>query len=653
MQRERLTLAVLVGAIVLGLSGCRDTGYRKQNNDYAVGYIDKNMYPIYNLRPDAKFTYRANEPLEVECFTDSSLSEDSKVEVVVTPDGAESKTRDGVLYTVQPVREWERDKAYYLRVGKTVIPFRTASIAEKPVLGYSISDNGELSLIWSEVAGATGYKIYKSGRELCTVPSSPLEFRDFSLNGSHGIGKVSNEVTLYQNYGLARDDVYSVSAVVGDRESAESNRLAIADIAGMLPVKISGDTLKVGSEVSKTKDLPRSVGVEMLDGGVVRQSIEYEIDDSTRYNSNVYYGYHVLGTELRGYIEIAVGDRGALQSRIENGIETYADAMSPLAVKQDGEKELFGAVRSVYLNAYVSKGEGESESSGFEEYLISALKAHETEISLKGYPAFTDTDSLQGALTRVLSQNLIYGVERVALNADRTGLTVEYSDKAFERQIEIYKAISGVKIDGLSDMDAEAKEDAIYRYINDNFQYEEGSDIYAMVTEGRGNAVAYAQYFKDLCRYNGVDADIVTGCMYGRRHTWNSVKIGDSVVYVDAVNCFKNTGVTRICYNMSPEYAKSVGYVSDRFIGGSDNSHEYYSKNGLVATNLEEYKNLVRGELDKGKKVITIRYTGDEIPSGEITSNVAEVYKASGKESLLKTLRFGDGLGYYVLWNEE
>lgn len=702
------------------------------------GYKSNIFPPIYNVSQTGEFNIQFNcsDDLPddaISVHTDIECNPESEIDTYKWVKKSDRYTRNVEIKPYNMVLSdktgvgWGNAPVYYIRInyspynknGKLekldqpiIIPFKVQSDVTIPTLGYSVDDTGVFSLIWNEVKGATGYNIYQikklqdsdgealgsSGRKssyygysydspnlVATVDKDTLKWCDWNDDGNNGLGKVNDEVTLYQNYGLSGE--YYITALKGDQESLFSNAISVGDYADILPYKaIESDksVLKNGNYVSNVKELPRSIEVATINGKGIDYSINYKIDESTRYSDNVYYNYNIRGTGLTGYIEVKVEDVASLPESINNGVNTFCDNMK---LEFFNTKYTSIPKESIGLNDYIigSKQDiseanksdivsGGLESilykvnadNAIEDYLASNLIRYKTLISLDAFPEVQDYNILMDYVQKVMYQNpLILGVKSVNYSEDTKELIVEYDGDISDlkaKQREVYDGVQQIVpaiIEGKTDEEIVSN---IYSWINQNCTYDKDSDILSLVEEGKGNAIAYSKLFKLISDEVGIKSIIISGSLNGKLHTWNGVEKDDRWYYIDCTNNYKNTGLEYICYNMSSNFAESIGYLANSkfcldgqlyLYESTRNDFEYYNKNGLVATNKEQYLQIVSDELKKGKDIIAVRYSGEEIPSSTIVEEVSKIYENNDKKRLLANLKFGDGLGYYILWEDK
>lgn len=308
-----------------------------------------------------------------------------------------------------------------------------------------------------------------------------------------------------------------------------------------------------------------------------------------------------------------------------------------------------------------------------------------TEISLKAFPEVQNFDALMDIVLEVTYQNpLIMGITSWGYDYDTITLYVEYEQSKEElkqKQKEIVaeanEIISQIITKGMSD---EEKRFAIYDYLNDNTTYDnealkaaEANDFspdidpkfqdsfttYGIMVKKVGVCASYASVYKMLSDLADIETIVVTGKSNGIPHAWNKVKISNEWYHVDATNNETNSGLPYILYNSNDKTAEAINSIQgeefwvdseiQNFIG-TDNSHDYYTKNGLEVSSLEELNKKVKDELKKDKKVIVLRAL-KEFDQDSIMIVSGEALQADTPEKL-ETATFGMFGNYIVIMTE-
>ncbi len=695
---RRLAVCCIVGATVIMTVACGEetetanvlnmpkiasgSEIDRNINGAYEGYTNK----IYGLKSDGKFklSFKTAIPLpdnaievydengnKVDILRYDTLNEDGQTVEISALNGNYGRWSEYKMYIYYDI-----DSADLVELEEPlVVQFNTVSKVEVPVLNAGIDDKCNFKLYWNKVDGADGYKIYKYSNDssrvvlVTDVDSDVTEWNDWD-NSQVG-NDTLNSVVLSQNDGLNADDIYFITAYNDNGESSNSNSINVKDYAGVIITKVKDNKqLDPGEYINDTKDLPRTVDVETLNGNTIKCSIDYELDEHTRYSDNIYYGYVINGTELKGYTEVKVKNTVSLPSKVLNGVEIYRDCnhieFEVVHAKTDGISE-------VDLRDWIESNEKVKEAVGNKdgvvykgsrsralEYIKNELYSGKSEIDLNNYGYVQSLEGLTDVVTDISYNSFVPSIKSVKLDESTNKVYIEYVDNDAndsERYNVLNNKISNICKELLKNNKV-VDESTIYEYISSNYTYSKGNSIYSMLHDGKGSAVAHAKLFEILAR-NLVTEDVYTvdGYLNGVEHTWNIMKKDNEYVYIDCTNNTNNIGITKICFDMSVDTAEKYGYVKKNNIidvgSSSDDKYEYYNKNKLEASNYDEYIKLVSDELKSGANPICIRYTGNEIKSSDIVSGISGVFKDAGKEKLLGKLHFGDGLGYYVLWYDK
>ena len=679
-MQYRKVIGIACTVIVIGVNGCAKKTTVISAPIATISEIaEEGKASIYSTISNAdqkcEFKYTVLNESEIpkdfiEVYTNIDCTDDTHVETLKYIE----KNKGMQTLTIAPLSGvldasnnsiWGYADTYYIKIKyddnfnelsePIIIPFNVKMNIESPVAEAVIDSNAQFKLAWRTVSGATQYRIYKLTSDsekpvlLDEVDGDTCEWCDFNLDKTNGIGNVSGDTVLYQNNGIDKDDIYCITAIdEHGNESRYSNEIKVSNYANLIAYSIDDNSiLKNGNYTTTVKELPRSVYVNMADGSKVQASVEYKLDESTRYSDNVYYTYNVIGTHLKGFIEVKVQDASIIPTTIHNGVQLNKDSfdfnISVLKSRHANKKvvDLNDAMSHNTESKQIGNGDGL-------QHIKEELLNYSANINLSEYSELHNYQYLAPKLQEMLYQNpTIYGVKSIIYDEDDKTLMVSYKDKVSElkeKQSYIINAVNDIN---------KNDEKEIYDYLNSEYAYSKTGDIYNLLKNKKGNSVAYSQLFKMLLDKNNVENRIVVGNLSGSTHTWNEITASGQQVYTDATNNLTNTGLMYACYNMDTESACKMGYLANM---SADSAHskdsvtEYYRVNKLVASNSDEYFNIIDSAVADGKDNITVRYTGEEISSDEIVSRVCEIFKKYSKQDKIAKLHFGDGLGYYILW---
>ncbi len=387
----------------------------------------------------------------------------------------------------------------------------------------------------------------------------------------------------------------------------------------------------------------------------------------------------------------------------ENNVEKKPASDLPTIIKPDSGREDDGQkdgslVEQQQENTqqHVEKGNEEKvdnpdrqakifADSAEEEWLALNLVNGETDISLEAFPELQNAQELEDTFYKVYYQNpYVLGLSRFSYDYAAMAMHVEYfygKEEIRERQREMTeesrKIVSEIIKEG---MDTQEKEKAVYDYLTEhctydhdaledarknnfkkteNNRFEDSFNGYGILVRKKGVCQSYAYAYKLLCEMSGVSCRVMTGNLDGSLpHAWNVVEIGKKWYQTDATNNEKTTGVPYFLYDADNAVAEAVGFSADKNFeldeeleqyDTEDSGYEYYNKNHLVAESMEQYEEILDGELEKGKNTVSIRYLPENINKKKLISVVSKVYNKHGMEEKLNTLRCSIKSRYIIL----
>jgi len=288
----------------------------------AAGYIAYDAFSVY-----IEANYNVSQVDYCECtYEDGIISVAPRSTLHITEDGSES-IDDGTwgslnkLYLVQNI-DLTTGEELETRI---ITPFSIVHDLDAPVLSQGVTEDNLYRLTWTEVPGATEYRVYANYSEMwfelevtttalsATVEefASRIEDEEFmdlfegdlAEAGYNVESGTSNQ--FYMNTGLA--DSYVVVAFNGTSQSGISNECLVGEISSRLPYVIEGNMCE---EVTSVLDFPTHVNVVMLDGSVVSMLIDYEGAEAARLTNNpngIILYPHVLNTMFNSFQLILTG----------------------------------------------------------------------------------------------------------------------------------------------------------------------------------------------------------------------------------------------------------------------------------------------------------------------------------------------------------
>lgn len=367
MKKKRLLSILLVCVMLFGMvAGCGKKETPQNNkkpaqssaNEVTVAEIkqkygakdDGKMLPLYNLD--------ANEPLKISLkytpedersvfsiHTDEKCLKESEVMLMW---GADSYMPTGPkTYEVKPIMAplsgptteglWGNVSNYYIKFNyditaeketkldePMIVPMSIKSPAEIPNVKYEVKD-GNFVLKWTEVKGATSYKVYQrqvikllettniapKGKEEAFVGNFPslvaevkadtFTYNDWLSDGKEGMTKVESSdvnggfIISRQNQGVNGE--YYVTAVVDGKESLFSEGVSTTSLA--LPKEFESGTSLLYSTYESANDLPKTVNLIYVDGTVHSHNVSYTTKAGSE---NV--EYKIDGTSMVGVVTV-------------------------------------------------------------------------------------------------------------------------------------------------------------------------------------------------------------------------------------------------------------------------------------------------------------------------------------------------------------
>ncbi len=362
----------------------------------SAGYIAYDAFSVY-IEPN----YNVSQVDYCECSYDNGIiSVSPRSTLHITEDGSES-IDDGTwgslnkLYLVQNI-DLTTGEELETRI---ITPFSIVHDLDAPVLSQGVTENNLYQLTWTEVPGATEYRVYRNHSDLwfeLEVTTSSLsatveefasriadeEFMDLFEGDLANAGYRVESGTSNQFYmNTCLGDSYVVVAVNGTQQSGISNECLVGEISNRLPYYVEGN---INEEVDSVLDFPTHVNVVMLDGSTVSMLIDYTDAGAARLPNNpngiVLYP-HVLNTMFNSFQIILTGfpyeDFLAAASEIHNrqsNIDRTGGLVEPtLVIPQaptNGEDEdltdlinsQFGAIASGSFDAGLRPGGGRTPS---------------------------------------------------------------------------------------------------------------------------------------------------------------------------------------------------------------------------------------------------------------------------------------------------
>lgn len=311
------------------------------------------LLPLYNLNANEqlKISLKYTPTDEREVFsihTDEKCLDASKVALMWSPNSY--MPTGPKTYEVKPIIAplsnsdtkglWGNVSTYYIKFNydidaetetkletPVIVPMSIKSPAEIPNTHYEIKD-GNFTLTWTKVEGATSYKIYQrqkivlfetvnlapKGKEEAYVGNFPMlvkevdantfSYNDWMKDGNCGQSKIKSDETIggfiigHQNQNVNGE--YYVTAVVDGKESLFS--AGVTTYSLNLPHSFASGASLLHNTYESKEDLPKTVNIKYVDGTVKPHNVIFEAQGDSKYVT-----YKIEGTSLTGVVKVNSG----------------------------------------------------------------------------------------------------------------------------------------------------------------------------------------------------------------------------------------------------------------------------------------------------------------------------------------------------------
>lgn len=339
------------------------------------------------------------------------------------------------------------------------------------------------------------------------------------------------------------------------------------------------------------------------------------------------------------------------------------------------DEKVIVAAEGIYVNA----------DSAEEEWLALNMISGNEEFSLEAFPSLQDPNRLVDVFLKTMQQNpYVFGVERYAYDYDTFTFRVQYAydkEELTQKQTELaqkaQQVVEQTVTDGMSD---EEKADAFYEYLENNSVYDDDAlsaaeesgflaenlsdfkdsfEAYGILVNGKGVCASYAASYRLLCDIAGVECLVATGYVDGNLpHAWNIINLEDKWYEVDCTNNYNVTGINYFLYKADDEITKKSGYERDADFAldmmledykCEDESKDYYNKNGLVASSVDEYKEVLLANLKEDTTSLAVRWYGEEVGTEDVKNTIQLAFNELGMEDKLSSVMFGVCAGFILI----
>jgi len=558
---------------------------------------------------------------------------------------------------------------------------------------------------------------------LATVDGDKTSFENFSGEGGNKVSFERNvsgkEYVMSQNPCVYGE--YYVSAVVNGKESGFACKVTTAELK--IPYKVAEESDILLKRFTSVEDLPLSLDVVNIDGSISNRKVLYtfQMEDTYLEGKQVpEYAYKIEGTAITGCVFMDVEDPNfEYPETIGEGSQVGAakpednipsqPSSDIITIPEDAKDD--GSVIEDHINNSKNEPEdtpdepvdtpdepGENTvaapqdgylvfaDSAAEEWIALNMINGETRISIADFPELQTKEMLMDVLEKVYNQNpYILGLYSYSFDYNENILEIGYAyskDELVARQQEIFDEAHKVLDEIIDeDMSDEAKQLAIYMYLEENTEYdfsvleraaannykkiddpefEDSFNTYGILVKKVGVCQSYAHVFKLLGRMAGLECDIATGNLSGNLpHAWNFVNLDGGWYQLDSTNNLNTAGVPFFAYNADTDTALTIGLaVDDRFelnsnlaeYDSNNDDYEYYNINDLCVKSQDEYVDILTRELEEGNENVAVRFECQLPTQQEIINVIGEAYNMVGLEDKLPNLAFRTAGNYVYVY---
>lgn len=505
------------------------------------------IYQDPELKQSANCLYRYDEEKKVICLMPPNYDIAPIYVSSVNIDVARKYPHDNIsLFPQGAGKDWGNLSTMYLAVyydlntGEKLeepivhIISREGELPEAPVVSYSFTEDGRLSLEWNPVEGAEEYFVcsinrdeengYNSGASVWAVTKETEWVPEAPLYGSIHANNI-----MFQNYVVCQNDWYNsyksksviaqygeepvaipkdgrskkefcVFAVCTQGTSMMSNTVKLEEIASVLPYSIAEDTWKANGfelyQIESYEDLPAYGYVTMCDGNTAKKVLHYDLDKAavieeryiyTDYEGNYLEGknvpelklpYIIEGTPFEDVFTISDFD----EKDLEEVLEFLRDREEKLG-KKSGGMQLNNNLETL------KKGEKSQQvrqiqdvpvtaNSALSEYLARCMLSGSEVIELSEFYEAADVNLVEDALMEAYYQNpLILGIDGYKIDKRKKLIYLSYGDKPkvmAKKQEKVLQKVEEITDEIISEnMTDLEKELAINDYLCAAIEYDE------------------------------------------------------------------------------------------------------------------------------------------------------------------------------------
>lgn len=145
-------------------------------------------------------------------------------------------------------------------------------------------------------------------------------------------------------------------------------------------------------------------------------------------------------------------------------------------------------------------------------------------------------------------------------------------------------------------------------------QVERAHSITGLMLDGKGVCEAYANTFELLCTLSGLDCTQAHGKLNGENHGWNIIKLDGEYYNVDVTADDpvpdRGENVRYAYFNITDDELRRTHDFDSTKQACNSTAYNYYVRNGLVATNSTELKNIINHAFMNGSRRVSFKTAG-------------------------------------------
>ncbi|MSR93223.1 hypothetical protein FYJ34_02795 [Clostridiaceae bacterium 68-1-5] len=378
-------------------------------------------------------------------------------------------------------------------------------------------------------------------------------------------------------------DIFVIAQNDRDKLSPPSNMIHASEFTGAMPYRIAfntfmKDTDNRGFVLRDLKDIPTTVPVIMMDGSIRNFAIQYDLENdkfffSENRNQNIYdLPIAIKNTPFTDTIKVYGASEdyeGIVEAKSKEVEGLSKTGVSTLVVDAEYKAKL-KLDKSSVVNTVATVDYDYVAYSPLEEYIVTNMLAGNFNLDMAAFPEVKNKVVLSEAFRNVLENNpIIATIPGYYYSDSEKLLQISVSKTEFKKQKDLAEKvdqiIKSVIKEGMSD---EEKSKAINDYLtehteydydaltalknheaveqnpastgaqisqaeNDFMKYDESFKAMGVLMKGKGVCAGYADAYRILTGYAGLEVLTVRGDVPGGRHAWNLVYLDGKWLVVD------------------------------------------------------------------------------------------------------------------------